>query len=215
MIVLLFQYHQGTGVKPSFVPAAPQITHFLHVSGARASAERPREHKISHDDPVAKAWQCWCSAAFAGEVGKKRQVSGRGIVGSLQSCAGRFSPFLCQFMDGWAVSMGGHSMILKIFSILNDSVSPWSEWRWDGHRAEREQSKFIWRLSSMAWTENKVLIHNCGAELLAAAQRGYQRYLLTAVSQLVVSPHSAGRDRIWVFTGRFLWFFFFSPPTLC
>lgn len=53
-----------------------------------------------------------------------------------------------------------------------------------------EQNKFIWRLSSMAWTENKVLICNYGAELLVPVQRGYRRCLLTPVSQLAMTPQS-------------------------
>jgi len=38
-----------------------------------------------------------------------------------------------------------------------------------------EQNKFVWRLSSVAWAENKALTCNCGAELPVLVPHGSQR----------------------------------------
>lgn len=53
-----------------------------------------------------------------------------------------------------------------------------------------EQNKLVWWLSSTAWTENKALIHNHGAELLVPVQRKSWCYLFPPVSWLDVSPPS-------------------------
>lgn len=98
------------------VPAAPQVTHLLHTSGARAEHQQSEQlGSMKYPGEIQRPMHGDASTRrpLLGKWGRSCGWAKEGSVGSLQSCAGRFNPFLGQSVQGWAASAGGRWVVVR------------------------------------------------------------------------------------------------------